>query len=68
MTMTTTILQLEGLTCAACQKVITKKISKIPDVENVVVELSGETKISSSRQIDKQEVMNVLEETHYKVV
>lgn len=63
-----TTIQLEGLTCSACQKIITKKVSKIPDVLDVAVELSGKTEIRASRSIDEQEVRNVLEGTHYTVM
>lgn len=64
----TTTLQLAGLTCSACQKLISKKVSKIPDVEDVTVELSGKTEIKAPRTIAIQEVENVLDGTHYTVV
>lgn len=68
MTQIITQLQLTGLTCSACQKLITKRISKIADVETISVELSGETVIKAPRKIDPEEVNTVLEGTQYKVV
>lgn len=68
MTQITTTLQLKGLTCSACQKLITKRISKIPDVTTIDVALSGETTINASRKIDLQEVSTVLEGTQYTII
>ena len=62
-----TTLTLTGLTCAACQKLIQKRILKIEGVNDVVVELSGQTSIKASRKITSNEVANVLKDTKYAV-
>ncbi len=61
-------LQLSGLTCDACMRVIEKRIKKIIDVHDVKIDLLGNTEILSDRQINPNEVVKVLEGTHYKVV
>ncbi|MCL4354822.1 heavy-metal-associated domain-containing protein [Patescibacteria group bacterium] len=57
-----------GLTCGACQKVIQKRISKIPGVEDVAVEGDGNTQISASNLLSKSEVEKALEGTPYKLL
>lgn len=65
----TTKLQLSGLTCGACEKVITKRLKTIDDVETVSVQVStGVTTITASRPISKEEVTKALLNTHYKVI
>jgi copper chaperone CopZ len=61
-------IKLTGLTCVACQKLISKRISKIDGVENVDVALDGETNINAARAISNEEIMNVLEGTKYQIV
>lgn len=63
-----TTIQLAGLTCASCQKLTTKRIKTIADVEDVSVEISGETQIKAIREIADAEVKQVLKGTHYTVV
>lgn len=65
----TTKLQLSGLTCGACEKVISKRLQKIDGVQEVNVSSeNGATSITASRSISKQEVITALEGTHYKVI
>lgn len=65
----TTKLQLSGLTCGACEKVISKRIQKIEGVQEVhVSSQNGATSITASRPISKDEVIIALEGTHYKVI
>lgn len=65
----TTKLQLSGLTCGACEKVISKRLRKIEGVQEVLVSSqNGATSISASRPILKDEVISALEGTHYKVI
>jgi copper chaperone CopZ len=61
-------LQLSGLTCPACQKLITKKIMKIAGVKEVHVELNGKTEIGAERNISQEEITKVLEGTEYKII
>ena len=65
---TTTTMQLRGITCFACQKLTSKRIKTIQDVEDVTVELDGETTIKASRIISEEEVSKALVSTHYSVV
>ena len=46
-----TTLKLTGLTCSACQKLISRKIKSIASVEDVTVELSGKADQSTKRNI-----------------
>lgn len=65
----TTKLQLSGLTCGACEKVISKRLQKIEGVHEVHVSSETEvTSITASRSISKEEVISALEGTHYKVI
>lgn len=65
----TTKLQLSGLTCGACEKVISKRLHKIDGVQEVNVSSeNGAASIIASRSISKQEVITALEGTHYKVI
>ena len=60
-------IQISGLTCGACQKLIGKRIKTITGVEDVIVELSGKTQITATREIAEEEIKKVLEGTHYNV-
>ena len=65
----TTRLQLSGLTCTACERVITKKLQTIEGVQKVHVSaLNGLTSITALRSISKDEVVQALQGTHYKVI
>jgi len=65
----TTRLQLSGLTCGACEKVISKRLNTIDGVEEVhVSSANGFASIIAKRSIDIQEVEDVLQGTHYKVI
>lgn len=66
--MTTTLIQLEGLTCSACQKLTSKRIMTISGVSDVKVELNGKATITADRTITDNEVKKVLEGTHYSIV
>ncbi len=61
-------IQLTGLTCSACQKLITKRIMKIEGIKDVRVELNGKTEIDAERNISREEIMKVLEGTEYKII
>jgi copper chaperone CopZ len=64
-----TKVQLSGLTCSACEKVISKKIKTIAGVQDVKVQAyNGSASIIASRSIGIDEVVQVLMGTHYKVI
>lgn len=60
--------KLNGLTCGACQKLISKRISKIDGVDSVSVELNGHTDIIAQRAIANNEIIKALEGTQYNLV
>ena len=64
-----TTVQLAGLTCTACQKVIEKRLGKISGVSAVSVELeNGNTAITADRMITPDEIKKALEGTKYLVI
>ncbi len=65
----TTKLQLSGLTCSACERVISNRLKTIADVKTVAVQVSsGIATITASRPILKDEVVKALQGTHYSVI
>ena len=60
-------IKISGLTCEACQKLITKRLTKVTGVENVTVALSGQADIVAQREITNQEIMQALEGTKYQL-
>lgn len=65
----TTKLQLSGLTCGACEKVISKRLQKIEGVKEVHVSSQNQqASITASRSISKEEVVTAFEGTHYQVI
>jgi len=63
-----TKIKLSGLTCQACRKVTQNLIGKIHGVTQVKVDLeSGQVEINGDRMINKEEVIQALQGTHYKV-
>ena len=61
--------QLSGLTCGACEKIITKKLKTIEGVIDVQVSsLNGIASVIAPRTIDQQEIESALQGTHYKVI
>ena len=61
-----TRLQLSGLTCGACEKVISKRLKTIQDVEEVhVSSVNGSASIMAKRPIDIKKSKS-LQGTHYK--
>lgn len=65
----TTKVQLSGLTCNACEKVVAKRLRTIVDVQEVEVQVqNGITSIIASRLIGIDEVTQALTGTHYKVI
>ncbi|PIV08207.1 hypothetical protein COS52_03945, partial [Candidatus Roizmanbacteria bacterium CG03_land_8_20_14_0_80_39_12] len=53
----TTQLQLSGLTCGACEKVVSKRLQKIDGVQEIhVSSQNGSVSITAFRSISKEEV------------
>lgn len=61
-------IQLSGLTCEACKKVTEKRIARIQGVQSVNVDpTTGKGTIIADHAIHADEVIKVLEGTHYKL-
>lgn len=60
--------QITGLHCESCSRLIQRRLSKISDVKNVEVKEDGMSIINAEREIDKNEVIQALADTDYKVV
>lgn len=64
----TTYIKLSGLTCPACKKLTEKRISAVPGVNKVEVNINtGETVIESNREIEINIIKNALSGTPYQV-
>lgn len=63
----TSTFQLEGMHCAACQKVVQKKMGSITDAQIKKLEMNGQLELTAQREISKEEVVKALEGTHYNV-
>jgi len=62
-------IKLSGLTCEACVKLASKRLSKVPGVKNVSINLAtGETNIESEAEIDLGVLQDSLMGTTYKIV
>ncbi|KKQ01959.1 MAG: Copper chaperone CopZ [Candidatus Roizmanbacteria bacterium GW2011_GWA2_36_23] len=62
-------IKLSGVTCGACEKVIKSRLKAIQGVVEVKVNIGdGQTIISSSQQITKEEIKNALAGTHYQII
>lgn len=63
-----TNLKISGMSCEACQKLVEKRLMKIPGVNRVAIELkSGLAEILANRRIDSREIMEALKGTEYKI-
>lgn len=66
--MKTQIAKINGMSCSACEKVVTKRISAIPEVQNVTVDVeNGKATIISEHGISQEDVQKVLQDTHYSI-
>jgi copper chaperone CopZ len=67
--MKTHTVTINGMHCAACEKVVTKRISAIPGVQNVQVDVeNGKVTITSEKDILQENIADVLQDTHYSVI
>ncbi len=60
--------KIDGVTCEACVKIISRRFQKINGVINVIIHLDGSADITVDRLIDKNEFKNTLVGTHYVVL
>lgn len=53
--------------CAACVKLVTRRLEKLNGAERVTVEADGRGELQSSRRVSLEEIREVLEGTEYSV-
>ncbi|MCX6382908.1 MAG: heavy-metal-associated domain-containing protein [Candidatus Humimicrobiaceae bacterium] len=61
-------INLSGLKCNACVKLVKSKVGKIDGIKSVDVNLSGETCIISERLVTKDEIKHALSETDFGII
>ena len=61
-------INLSGLKCNACVKLVKSEIGKITGINGVEVNLSGETCINSERLVTKDEIKQALSETNFGII
>ena len=61
-------INLSGLKCNACVKLVKSKVGKIDGIKSVEVNLSGETCIISERLVTKDEIKQALSETDFGII
>lgn len=61
-------INLSGLKCNACVKLVKSKIGKIDGVKSVEVNLTGETCIISERLVTKDEIKHALSKTDFGII
>ena len=61
-------INLSGLKCNACVKLVKSKVVKIDGIKSVDVNLSGETCIISERLVTKDEIKHALSETDFGII
>ena len=64
-----TQVEISGMTCPACEKLVGKRLSKISGVIQVKVNKKDEdAQVEGSRKISKDEIKAVFEGTQYQVI
>lgn len=60
---------ISGMTCGACEKLVTKKLRTIPGVEEVnAFSQTGKVTVSSIKEVDPKDIIHALEGTHYTFI
>ncbi len=61
-----TIIGISGMSCSHCASRVENTLSKLPNIKKVKVDLSSNTAtITSSKELDVQEVRNIIEDLGY---
>lgn len=69
MSQTKTYIEISGMTCPACEKLITKRLTRIGDITKIKVSVKDEiAEVESARKISDAEIKEVLKGTQYKVI
>jgi copper chaperone CopZ len=63
-----TSINLAGLHCDACPRLIEKRLKKIQGVQEVRVAMTGATEITADRRLDPGEIGHALTGTPYRIV
>ncbi len=61
-------INLSGLKCNACVKLVKSKIGKIDGIKSVEVNLTGETCIISERLVTRDEIKHALSGTDFGII
>ena len=61
-------INLSGLKCDACVKLVKSKVGKIDGIKSVEVNLSGETSIISERLVTRDEIEHSLSGTDFIII
>ena len=66
--MTTSTVQVQGMTCEHCVAAVSGELSKLDGVTNVEVDLdSGSVTIDSTRSLDDAEIADAIDEAGYEL-
>lgn len=67
--MNTINFKLAGLTCAACVKLVERRLEKVPGVSEISINLaSGDAQVSGAANLDLKILATSLEGTPYSIV
>lgn len=60
--------KLDGMHCQSCEKIVSKRIGKIPEVFSVAVSLeTSEVSVVASKPISESEIQQALSDTEYTI-
>jgi copper chaperone CopZ len=64
-----TTFQVNGMTCAHCQRAVTREIAAVAGVESVTVDLaSGTVTVTADRPVDRADIAAAVDEAGYALV
>ena len=64
-----TSFQVNGMTCAHCQRAVTEEIAAVAGVETLTVDLStGTVSVTASRPVDRADIAAAVDEAGYALV
>ncbi|HBE90534.1 MAG: hypothetical protein A3E37_05675 [Candidatus Andersenbacteria bacterium RIFCSPHIGHO2_12_FULL_46_9] len=65
--MITQNIQLTGLTCEACVKMVQKRLRRLPNVQDVDVKVDGQTIIVADQEFKPDVIKQALADTPYQL-
>jgi copper chaperone CopZ len=64
-----TTFQVNGMTCAHCQRAVSEEIAAVAGVESVTVDLaSGTVTVTADRPVDRADIAAAVDEAGYALV